>query len=145
MALFGKHLQHFRSLVIINTAIDRRITQMEENDNILKSDNPEESPVNAGFMALVPEDAPEGPPERKTSDELIEAMFSAATSGSESDDVPETRLMPDAEEEPYSGSRLMPDAEAAADTENEADMKEEADTEEEPYYGSEEDFTAYSD
>ena len=131
MALFGKHLQHFRSLVIINTAIDRRITQMEENDNILKSDNPEESPVNAGFMALVPEDAPEGPPERKTSDELIEAMFSAATGGSESDDVPETRL--------------MPDAEAAADTENEVDMKEEADTEEEPYYGSDEDYTAYSD
>ena len=93
---------------------------------------------------LIAETPPCPPPEQRTSDEMVEAMFSAAVGDTEvesgTDEAAGTRSL-------FSDENLYRvDAPASADTDTDADADTKPNTtNEEICYSEDEDFTAYSD
>ena len=108
-------------------------------------DTGEPSPLQGEFAPLVSEEAPEGPPERRTSDEMIETMFNSATGSGDSsrslaeDMVPESKEPSDSFPEGADPERKEPPDSLPEGADPESRCPEVSDN------SGEEDFSAYSD
>ena len=97
---------------------------MKPEDDYMESMSPEiKAPAEeTAFTPLFAEEPPEGPPERKTSDEMIETMFSSAADEPVPDDEgwipdPGNRSMPEGEPEtpPEEAPEEVPDTDEPAE------------------------------